>query len=73
LAEPSYVGTTLTLQTAIGFLLTTISIQLAPVVVDHAGWRWTFAPLALGPLLRTFSMQWLRRLPDAAKLAGGRG
>ena len=73
LAEPSYVGTALTLQTAIGFLLTTISIQLIPIVVDFVGWRWAFAPLAAGPLLGTLSMQWLRRLPDAAKLAGGRG
>ncbi|AXG05560.1 MFS transporter [Haloplanus rubicundus] len=73
LAEPSYVGTALTLQTAIGFLLTTISIQLIPVVVDAVGWRWAFAPLVVGPLLGTLSMQWLGRLPDAAKLAGGRG
>jgi MFS family permease len=73
LAEPSYVGTALTLQTAVGFLLTTISIQLIPVVVDHVGWRWAFAPLVVGPLLGTLSMQWLGRLPDAAKLAGGRG
>jgi MFS family permease len=73
LAEGSYVGTALTLQTAIGFLLTTVSIQLIPVVVDAVGWRWAFAPLAVGPLVGTLSMQWLRRLPEAAKLAGGRG
>ena len=34
LAEGSYVGTALTLQTAIDFLLTTVSIQLIPMVVD---------------------------------------
>jgi len=73
LAEGSYVGTALTLQTAIGLLLTTVSIQLLPVVVDAVGWRWAFAPLAVGPLVGTLSMQWLRRLPEAAKLAGGRG
>jgi len=73
LAEGSYVGTALTLQTAIGFLLTTVSIQLIPVVVDAVGWRWAFAPLAVGPLVGTLSMQWLRRLPEAASLAGGRG
>jgi len=73
LAEGSYVGTSLTLQTAIGFLLTTVSIQLVPMVVDLIGWRWAFAPLALGPVLGTLSMQRLRRLPEAAKLAGGRG
>jgi len=72
LAEESYVGTALTLQTAIGFLLTTISIQLIPVVVDIVGWRWAFAPLAIGPAVGTLSMLRLRRLPVASKLAGGR-
>ncbi|MFD1684900.1 MFS transporter [Halobellus litoreus] len=72
LAEESYVGTALTLQTAIGFLLTTISIQLIPVVVDAVGWRWAFAPLAIGPAIGTLSMLRLRGLPDASKLAGGR-
>jgi MFS family permease len=72
LAEPSYVGTALTLQTAIGFLLTTMSIRLVPVVVDAVGWRWAFAPLAIGPAVGTLSMLRLRGLPDAAALAGGR-
>jgi MFS family permease len=73
LAESSYVGTALTLQTAIGFLLTTVSIQLVPVVVEAVGWRWAFAPLAIGPALGTLSMLRLRGLPAAARLAGGRG
>jgi MFS family permease len=73
LAEPSYVGTALTLQTAVGFLLTTVSIQLVPVVADAVGWRWAFAPLAVGPAVGTLAMGWLRGLPEAEKLAGGRG
>jgi len=72
LAEESYVGTALTLQTAIGFLLTTVSIQLVPVVAGVVGWRWAFAPLAVGPAVGTLSMLRLRGLPDAARLAGGR-
>jgi MFS family permease len=72
LAEDSYVGTALTLQTAIGFLLTTISIQLIPTFVDVVGWQWAFAPLALGPAIGTLSMLRLRGLPDASKLAGGK-
>lgn len=72
LAEDSYVGTALTFQTAIGFLLTTVSIQLVPIVVDAVGWRWAFAPLALGPAVGTLSMLRLRRLPVASKLASGR-
>jgi MFS family permease len=43
------VGTALTLQTSIGFLLTTISIQLIPPLVDLVGWRYAFPILALGP------------------------
>ncbi|ELZ74974.1 major facilitator superfamily protein [Haloferax larsenii JCM 13917] len=73
LADPSYLGTALTLQTAFGFLLTVVSIQLTPVVADLVGWQWAFAPLAVGPAIGTFAMLRLRGHPDAAKLAGGRG
>ena len=73
LAEPGYVGTALTLQTAVGFLLTTASIQLVPVFADAVGWRWAFAPLVVGPALGTLAMLRLRTLPEAARLAGGRG
>jgi MFS family permease len=72
-AEGSYVGTALTLQTAIGFLLTTISIQLVPMLVDLVGWRWAFAPLAVGPALGIASMYRLRQSDAASRLAGGRG
>ncbi|WP_082682126.1 MFS transporter [Haloferax profundi] len=73
LADPSYLGTALTLQTAFGFLLTVVSIQLTPLVADIVGWQWAFAPLALGPAIGTLAMWRLRRHPGAAKLAGGRG
>jgi MFS family permease len=43
------VGTALTMQTCLGFLLTLISIQLVPPVVARTGWAWAFAMLALGP------------------------
>lgn len=72
LAEPEYVGTALTLQTAVGFLLTTASIQLTPLVADAVGWRWAFAPLVVGPVVGTAAMLRLRGRPDAEKLAGGR-
>jgi len=73
IAEESYVGTALTLQTAIGFLLTTASIQLVPILVDLVGWQWAFAPLAIGPAVGTVSMYWLKQSPAAARLAGGLG
>ncbi|MEF8814703.1 MAG: MFS transporter [Halovenus sp.] len=73
LADDSYVGSALTFQTAIGFLLTLGSIQLTPLVADWIGWQWAFAPLAIGPLVGTIAMLTLRRLPEAESLAGGRG
>ena len=73
LAADSYVGTALTLQTAVGFLLTLGSVQLTPVVAEAVGWQWAFAPLVVGPLVGTAAMLHLRRLPEARSLAGGAG
>ncbi|WP_227133774.1 MFS transporter [Halorubellus salinus] len=73
LADPSYVGSALTLQTAVGFLLTTASIQLTATVADAVGWQWAFLPLVVGPLAGTAAMLALGRSPAASALAGGRG
>jgi hypothetical protein len=43
------VGTALTLQTSMGFLLTLATIQLVPALVTAVGWPWAFPILALGP------------------------
>ena len=72
LADPRYVGTALTLQTCIGFLLTTVSIALVPAAVERFGWRWAFLLLAAGPALGTLAMLRLRRLPEAARIAQGK-
>jgi MFS family permease len=56
------VGTALTLQTSIGFLLTTISIQLIPPVVAVVGWKYAFPMLALGPALGIMTIRRLRAL-----------
>ncbi len=72
LAEPEYVGTALTIQTALGFLLTTATIRLLPLWEASLGWRWAFAPLAAGPALGVWSMLALRKRPEAARIAGGR-
>jgi len=58
---PHAVGTALTLQTSIGFLLTAGVIQLVPRVVAWSGWSWAFAMLALGPLLGVLSIKRLQR------------
>src|SRR6185295_11911291 len=51
-AVPAHaVGTALTVQTSLGFLLTMVSIQLIPPLVAHTGWRWAFPMLALGPVV----------------------
>jgi MFS family permease len=73
LSDPDYVGTMLTVQTSLGFLLTLATVHLVPYMVDQVGWRFAFASLAIGPFLGVWSMYRLRRHPDAAKLAGGRG
>jgi MFS family permease len=72
LAPPARVGTLLTIQTALGFALTAVSIRLLPVWADHIGWRWGFAPLAIGPVFGVIAMARLRATPEAVKLAGGR-
>lgn len=59
---PHVVGTALTLQVALGFLLTMATIQLVPVLVSAVGWRWAFSLLAAGPLAGVLSMARLRRL-----------
>ena len=61
-ADRSYVGTALTAQTAIGFLITVISIRLLPTVEAQVGWRWAFVPLALGPALGIVAMVRARRV-----------
>lgn len=73
LAEGEYVGTQLTAQTAMGFLLTVFSIRLVPLAADVVGWRWVFAGLAIGPALGSWAMFTLKQSPAASKLAGGRG
>ncbi|MBS11150.1 MAG: hypothetical protein CME19_06050 [Gemmatimonadetes bacterium] len=49
LADPEYVGTVLTLQACVGFLLTLGSIRLIPIALEHLSWQSTFSMLAVGP------------------------
>jgi MFS family permease len=72
LAERDRVGSALALQTALGFLLTAISIQVLPLVVERSGWPAAMTLLAVGPALGTVAMVRLRRRPEALRLAGGR-
>lgn len=55
------VGTALTIQTSLGFLLTMLTIQMVPPLVQIVSWRWAFAVLAVGPMLGIAS---IRRLAE---------
>ncbi len=54
-------GTALTLQTALGFLLTLVSIRLCSAIAETWGWQWSFPILALGPALGALAMHRLSR------------
>ncbi|WP_374763451.1 MFS transporter [Yunchengibacter salinarum] len=56
MAPADRVGSLLSLQTALGFLLTVGTVQLAPSVAAAIGWRGTLALLALGPLFGSLAM-----------------
>jgi MFS family permease len=56
-ADRRYVGTALTAQTAIGFALTVVTIQLVPVLADAVGWRWAFWLLVPGPVVGAIAMR----------------
>jgi MFS family permease len=73
LSDREYIGTQLTTQTAMGFLLTLVSIRFIPQVMDLVGWNWAFIVLTPGPVFGAWAMWRLLRSPAAAKLAGGRG
>lgn len=70
LGDPEYMGTALTIQTCLGFLLTMASIRLLPVFVNWVSWHWAFSVLAIGPMFGVVSMYRLKRLPDAVKIGG---
>ncbi len=65
-AEGDYLGTALTFQMSIGFLLTIISINLVSWIQVHAGWEWAFFVLGIGPVLGIASMHRLRNYEEAA-------
>ncbi|MBC6441238.1 MAG: hypothetical protein GDA49_12700 [Rhodospirillales bacterium] len=50
LSEKNTVGTMLTLQTCLGFLLTVVTIHLMSVLVESRGWPLAFSVLTLGPI-----------------------
>jgi MFS family permease len=54
--DPQWTGTALTFQTAVGFLITVITIQGVPVVQEATSWPTAVALLGIGPLLGAVAM-----------------
>jgi hypothetical protein len=48
---PGTSGTALSAQTALGFALTVLSVQLVPLLAEAVGWQVAFLLLAPGPAL----------------------
>jgi MFS family permease len=73
LAPPGTAGSALSVQTAVGFSLTSVTILgvglLDPSNAD--GWRLAWIVLALGPAVGIVAMLRLRGRPDATKMANG--
>ncbi|HSL76436.1 MAG TPA: MFS transporter [Candidatus Limnocylindrales bacterium] len=73
LAPPGTAGSALSVQTAVGFTLTSVTI-LGVGLLDPSGpdtWRLAWAILALGPVVGIVAMIRLRARPDAMKMANG--
>ena len=64
-SDQRYVGTALTVQTAVGFALTVLTIALVPVVAQATDWRWAFWLLVPGPLLGAVAMRRFRLVAPA--------
>ena len=73
LSERRLVGTALAFQMGVGFGLTVITLRLIPAFAGWiGGWQWAFLLLVPGPVIGAAAMLWLRRLPEAARINGGR-
>ena len=60
-SPPDKAGSLMTLQTALGFALTILTVQLTPLVAGAIGWPLVFVLLSLGPLFGIMSMLPLMR------------
>lgn len=60
-APPHLAGTLLTFQTAIGFALTIVTVQVTPLAAAAFGWPAVLAALAIGPAVGVVAMLPLRR------------
>ncbi|MEL6998609.1 MAG: MFS transporter [Pseudomonadota bacterium] len=61
-APPERVGSLMTLQTALGFMLTAFTVQITPVAAEAFGWPVVLAIMGVGPALGVAAMRALMRL-----------
>jgi MFS family permease len=68
-SPPDHVGTALTLQTCLGFLLTVVTIELLPRVAAVVSWKYASWLLVPGPVLGIAAMRRIGRNPKGARRA----
>lgn len=72
LAPTALQGSALTLQMAVGFLITIGSIDLVGWLEPRIGWSHVLMVLAVGPAIGIWAMARLRHRPESLQLAHGR-
>ena len=65
-APADHIGTALTLQTCVGFLLTMVTIEGLPRVAEATSWQWASLLLVPGPLLGALAMTKVPQVPRGA-------
>ena len=68
-APAPLVGTALTFQTSVGFLLTMVTIDGLPRVAASVGWQYAALLLIPGPLVGAAAMQALTKTPESVEYA----
>ena len=63
-APPERAGSILTFQTALGFLLTAVTVQALPWFASLTSWHWALAATALGPAVGFRAMQLILKGTD---------
>lgn len=77
LSPPDRIGSTQAIQSFIGFAIGAILPVVAGSILDVAdadsAWGWAFSFNGVLAILGVASLIWLKRMPESARMAGGRG
>lgn len=68
-ADPEYVGGAVSIQLALGYLTTAVSVWLVPVLVERWSWSVALAALAAGPAVGAVAMAVLTRAQQRAPVS----